>query len=138
MLQARVSIPARSVSTAARCRFHYGRAAMVPTGSIGVCCRWMPIPRKAISRSRSASRDLSQPMDWLGAEAHLIATRAIHFAATLIVAGTLVFRSFVAWPILRSEELVADVFRTQTRRVVWIGLLVAAISGAIWLLLQAA
>jgi len=68
----------------------------------------------------------------------LIATRAIHFAATSIAAGTLVFRTVVAGPVLPSEGAVADAFRAQTRCVVWIGLLVAAISGAIWLLLQAA
>lgn len=77
-------------------------------------------------------------MDWHVAEGPLIATRAMHFAATSIVAGTLLFRTVVAGPVLRSEALVADVFRTQMRRVVWIGLLAAAISGAIWLLLQAA
>lgn len=77
-------------------------------------------------------------MDWLGVDGSVMATRAIHFAAISVVTGTLVFRTVVAGPVLGSDALVADVFRTQTRRVIWIGLLVAAISGAIWLLLQAA
>ena len=52
-------------------------------------------------------------MDWLGegAGAPLIATRAIHFAATTIVAGTLVFRIAVARPVFRSEEAVAKAYR---------------------------
>lgn len=77
-------------------------------------------------------------MDWLGAEGALIVTRAIHFMATSITAGTLVFRAVVAGPVLPAEAAVTDAFLAQTRCVVWIGLLIAAISGAIWLLLQAA
>ncbi len=79
-------------------------------------------------------------MDWFGTEANgpLVATRAVHFAATAIMAGTLVFRIVVAAPALRREQAAAEALRAQTLRVAWIGLLVAAISGAIWLLLQAA
>jgi copper resistance protein D len=77
-------------------------------------------------------------MDGPGAEGALIATRAIHFAATTITAGTLVFRTVIAAPVLRTEAGVADVFRAQTQRVLWASLLVAAISGAVWLLMQAA
>jgi copper resistance protein D len=77
-------------------------------------------------------------MDGLGAEGALIATRAIHFAATTITAGTLVFRTVIAAPVLRTEGGVADVFRAQTQRVLWASLLVTAISGAVWLLVQAA
>ena len=42
-------------------------------------------------------------MDWFGTEANgpLVATRAVHFAATAIMAGTLVFRIVVAAPVLR-------------------------------------
>jgi copper resistance protein D len=77
-------------------------------------------------------------MDGLGAEGALIATRAIHFAATTITAGTLVFRTVIAAPVLRTEGGVADAFRAQTQRVLWASLLVTAISGAVWLLVQAA
>jgi putative copper resistance protein D len=77
-------------------------------------------------------------MDGLGAEGALIATRAIHFAATTITAGTLVFRTVIAAPVLRTEGGVADAFQAQTQRVLWASLLVTAISGAVWLLVQAA
>jgi len=77
-------------------------------------------------------------MDGLGAEGALIATRAVHFAATTITAGTLVFRTVIAAPVLRTEAGVGNAFQTQTQRVLWASLLVTAISGAIWLLVQAA
>ncbi len=66
---------------------------------------------------------------------HWSAVRAIHFAATAITAGSLVFRAVVAtW---RSEEAVAKLLRKQTLRVAWIGLVIAALSGVAWFLLQA-
>jgi copper resistance protein D len=78
-------------------------------------------------------------MDWFGAggEGPLIAIRAIHFAATAVTAGTLVFRTVVAKPALGSEDAVAKLFWAQNLRVAWIGLAVAMVSGVIWLLLQA-
>jgi copper resistance protein D len=77
-------------------------------------------------------------MDGFEPEGALIVTRAIHFAATTITAGTLVFRTIIAAPVLHMEGDVAAVFRTKTQRVLWAGLLVTAISGAVWLLMQAA
>jgi putative copper resistance protein D len=65
----------------------------------------------------------------------MIATRAVHFAATATVTGTLVFRAVVANPVLQSQEAVAKPFRTQTLRVAWINLAVAVISGLTWVLL---
>jgi putative copper resistance protein D len=65
----------------------------------------------------------------------MIATRAIHFAATAIVTGTLVFRAVVANPALKSQEAAADPFRTQTRYVAWISLAATVISGLAWVLL---
>jgi putative copper resistance protein D len=78
-------------------------------------------------------------MDWFGAgdNGPLIAVRAVHFAATAVTAGALVFRATVAAPVLRSGEVVAKVLRRQTLRLAWIGLLIALASGVIWLLLQA-
>jgi putative copper resistance protein D len=78
-------------------------------------------------------------MDWFGAgfDGPLIATRAIHFAATAVTTGTLVFRSVVAKPALGSEDAVARLFRAQNLRVAWIGLAVTVVSGVIWLLFQA-
>jgi copper resistance protein D len=79
-------------------------------------------------------------MDWFGAGGNgpLVATRAVHFAATAITAGMLVFRTVVATPVLRRENAAAEAFRTETLRVTWISFLFAAMSGAVWLLLQAA
>jgi copper resistance protein D len=68
----------------------------------------------------------------------LIITRAIHFAATAVTTGTLVFRTVVAQPALDSAEAVAGAVRTQIRRVATIGLAITALSGAIWILLEAA
>ena len=76
-------------------------------------------------------------MDWFGAGVNvpLIAVRAIHFGATALTAGTVVFRTVVAKPALDAEPA-AKLVRTQTRRVGWIGLAVTALSGVVWLLLQ--
>jgi copper resistance protein D len=68
----------------------------------------------------------------------LIVIRAIHFAATATTTGTIVFRATVADAALHSAETLASVVRTQIRRVAWIGLVITAASGAIWLLLEAA
>jgi putative copper resistance protein D len=78
-------------------------------------------------------------MDWFGAEINgpLVAVRAIHFAATAITAGSLVFRAVAAKPAWRSEETLAKLLRKQTLGVAWIGLVVAALSGVVWFLLQA-
>jgi putative copper resistance protein D len=76
-------------------------------------------------------------MDWLAAADSLIVVRGIHFAATAVLAGTLVFRTLVAKPALPPEHAVAKKLRVQNLRVVWIALAVTALSGVIWLLLQA-
>jgi len=67
----------------------------------------------------------------------MIATRAIHFAATATVTGMLLFRAVVANPALRLQEAAATPFRTQALRGAWIGLAVTVTSGVLWLLLQA-
>jgi putative copper resistance protein D len=78
-------------------------------------------------------------MDWFGAGGNgpLIVVRAIHFAATAITTGALVFRAVVARPALDSEQAVARLVRTQTLIVAWIGLAIAVASGMVWLLFQA-
>src|SRR6266568_4063670 len=77
-------------------------------------------------------------MDWFGDHLSdvLAVVRAIHFAATSIVAGSLIFRLLVVESSLHSPEAV--VIRKQTHRLVAIGLAAAVASGAIWVLLQAA
>jgi copper resistance protein D len=78
-------------------------------------------------------------MDWFGAggSGALIAVRAIHFAATAITTGALVFRAVVAKPALGSEQAVAKLIRVQTLMVAWIGLAVTVASGMVWFVFQA-
>ena len=77
-------------------------------------------------------------MDWFGVGVNgpMIAVRAIHFGATAMTSGAVIFQTVVAKPGLHAEPA-AKLVRTQTLRVAWIGLAVAALSGVIWLLLQA-
>lgn len=77
-------------------------------------------------------------MDWSGTEGVLVVTRAIHFAATAILAGMLAFRAVITGQVLRAESAVAEALRARTQPVIWISLLAAAASGAYWFLLQAA
>ncbi|MHB8269616.1 copper homeostasis membrane protein CopD [Bradyrhizobium sp.] len=78
-------------------------------------------------------------MDWLGTgiDSPLVVSRAVHFAATAMTAGALIFRAVVAEPALWSEEAAVFV-RTQNLCVASLGLAVAAASGVCWFLLQAA
>jgi copper resistance protein D len=64
--------------------------------------------------------------------------RAIHFAATAIVAGTLTFRAVVAEPAGRSAREADAKIDAQVRLLAWSGLAVTLVSGAIWLALQTA
>ena len=71
----------------------------------------------------------------------LLYARAIHFAATMLVAGVVLFAVFVAGPAWRgmaSNGAVAIKVRTRLAVIAWIGLALAAISGATWLVLTAA
>jgi putative copper resistance protein D len=64
--------------------------------------------------------------------------RAIHFAATAVTAGALIFRAVVAEPALRSTPPATTIIRSQILLTAWVGLAIAAASGVIWLQLQAA
>jgi putative copper resistance protein D len=79
-------------------------------------------------------------MDWFaeGENGPLIAIRAIHFAASAMTTGTLVFDAVAGNPALRSEPQLALLQRTQMRRVAWMGLAITFFSGVIWLWFQAA
>jgi putative copper resistance protein D len=84
-------------------------------------------------------------MGWLGAGLNepLVAVRTLHFAATAITTGALVFRAVVLEPALCSEQVPcprqkADKLRTQIRSLAWIGLGLTVVSGVIWLLIEAA
>jgi copper resistance protein D len=71
----------------------------------------------------------------------LLYARAIHFAATMLVAGVVLFTVFVAAPAWRgagSNGAVAIKVQARLAAIAWIGLALAAISGAAWLVLTAA
>jgi copper resistance protein D len=68
----------------------------------------------------------------------LIVIRAIHFAATAMTTGTIIFQAMVAGAALHSAEPLTTVVRKQIRCLVWIGLAITGVSGAIWILLEAA
>ena len=71
----------------------------------------------------------------------LLYARAIHFAATMLVAGVVLFAVLVAAPAWRGaagNSAVAMNVRTRLAVIAWIGLALAAISGAAWLVLTAA
>jgi len=68
----------------------------------------------------------------------LVAARAVHFAAMMLLEGAIVFHFLIAVPILRAadgEELRA--LRRLLTWTVWLGLLVGVVSGAAWLVLLA-
>src|SRR3979490_3363164 len=69
--------------------------------------------------------------DWL------VVVRAIHFAASAMIAGVLLFRIAVAVPASRSAPSTAQLIETKTLRVAWISLGISAGSGVAWILLQA-
>lgn len=70
----------------------------------------------------------------------LIWARAIHFAATMLVAGVVLFAVFIAAPAWRGAagKTVAIEVRARLAVMAWIGLALAAIAGVAWLVLTAA
>jgi len=58
-------------------------------------------------------------MDWFGAQLDgpMVVIRAIHFAATAVLAGSLMFWAVVAEQALRSAQLSATAVRPQILRV---------------------
>ena len=71
-------------------------------------------------------------------EAATVLARAIHFAATLSLLGIFVFLAVVAEPVLDRARLAdATAFRRTLRRVAWASLVVALLSGTLWLVLEA-
>ncbi len=79
-------------------------------------------------------------MNWFGApvDGPLVMIRGVHFFATAVTAGSLIFRAVVAGPALRSTDGDATAARSQIFLTAWTGLVMTAISGAVWLQLQAA
>jgi putative copper resistance protein D len=71
----------------------------------------------------------------------LLYARAIHFAATMLVAGVVLFAVFVAVPAWRGVSYnggFAVKVRARLAVIAWISLALALISGAVWLVLTAA
>jgi copper resistance protein D len=79
-------------------------------------------------------------MNWLGAEVDgpLVVARAIHYVATAMTTGILIFRAVIIEAASVSVTPAAAIVRRQTLRVAWICLVLSAASGVIWLLLAAA
>jgi putative copper resistance protein D len=75
-------------------------------------------------------------MDWSTSDAPLVATRAVHFAATAMMAGNILFQASIAEPVLREQLGMAVAVRTRMLRISWGCFAIAVISGAIWLMLQ--
>jgi putative copper resistance protein D len=75
-------------------------------------------------------------MTWFGAEIDgpMIVVRAIHFAATAVTAGALMFRAIVAEPALRCQRDASAIVEQQVRKVAWISLAIAVVSGLSWVL----
>ncbi len=76
-------------------------------------------------------------MSWFGAEIDgpMVVTRTVHFAASAITAGALIFRWLVAEPALRAAPTAAALVRKKIRAAAVIGLAVVAVSGLVWVLL---
>jgi copper resistance protein D len=70
----------------------------------------------------------------------LIAARAVHFASTVAFVGAIAFGCLVAEPAFRSTAAGSPAinFRRQLAWIAWIGLGLAVVSGAAWLVLLAA
>jgi putative copper resistance protein D len=68
----------------------------------------------------------------------LIFIRAVHFAATLTLAGALIFAAAVVGPIMRSMERGGEALRARLLRIAWWSFAAALISGMAWLVVLAA
>src|SRR4030088_1918889 len=72
-----------------------------------------------------------------GAGDWLIVVRAVHFAASAMLAGILLFRIVGAEPALRLAPPAAEIVEARTLRAAWTSLALTGVSGVAWLLLQA-
>lgn len=66
----------------------------------------------------------------------LVLTRAIHFAASAATAGILIFRALVAEPALRLAPANSATVRSRLTRLAWVDLVIAVVSGLVWLALE--
>jgi copper resistance protein D len=70
----------------------------------------------------------------------LVIIRAFHLASTLLLAGTIMFRCFVAAPVFRTKAggALEDDVAARLTQIVWAALAVAMLSGSAWLVFVAA
>jgi len=68
----------------------------------------------------------------------LIFIRMIHFAATLSLAGAVIFGAAIAGPIMRQMGDAGAALRARLMRIAWWSFAAALISGVAWLVLLAA
>ena len=72
---------------------------------------------------------------WANNDDLLIVIRALHFAATAVTAGALIFRAVVADPAARHAGWTGASRASSARRVASIGLAIAVPSGVVWVVL---
>ena len=78
-------------------------------------------------------------MAWLGvADGPLIAIRALHFAASAMTTGAVVFGAVVGKPALGSEQPLAKLQGKLTLALASVGLAITVVSGVVWFVVQAA
>src|SRR5262249_60365540 len=68
----------------------------------------------------------------------LIYIRALHFAATLTLAGAVIFGAAVVGPVMRQMEGAGEALRARLLRIAWWSFVAALISGVAWLVVLAA
>ena len=91
----------------------------------------LPYDWEPLYRPRRKEDDLDEPLIWW---------RALHFAATIMLAGGVLFLAFLAEPAFANADTdsrVPALVRTQLAALAWISLLLAVVSGAAWLVLLA-
>ena len=78
-------------------------------------------------------------MDWLGAgiDGPLVVIRALHFAASAMTSGILVFRALVIDAAAAPSTPARAIVGAQTLRLAWFCLALSLVTGMIWLLLEA-
>jgi putative copper resistance protein D len=76
-------------------------------------------------------------MIWFGAEIDgpMVVTRTVHFAASAMVVGALIFRGLIAEPAFRVAPPACALIDRQVRCIAWINLPIAVVSGLAWVLL---
>jgi len=91
----------------------------------------LPYDWEPLYRPRRKEDGLDEPLIWW---------RALHFAATIMLAGGVLFLAFLAEPAFANADTdsrVPALVRTQLAALAWISLLLAVVSGAAWLVLLA-